>query len=289
MILSSGKPTIAGGSLPIAINSRLANYVRAKRYAIENGLGEWVERKNGVVEWRMEQTPAQIERIKADREIARANATRRRIAESGIPDLYRDANFVTNAQGKPLQIDDGNAEAIKRCRQYAAFYRPKVRGCLLVGPNPGCGKTYPMCAALSVTASNGYTVRFIRVARFLELIRESFGVKPGAGSRTAGDIMREYSECDVLLLDDLGSEKIAADSAGDWSRDRVFELIDTRLNASRTTLGTSNLTEDMLKSHYGTRTWSRMCDKAHGWELVPVKGPDRRNPEDPFSAVSEED
>ena len=114
MILSSGKPTIAGGSLPIAINSRLANYVRAKRYAIENGLGEWVERKNGVVEWRMEQTPAQIERIKADREIARANATRRRIAESGIPDLYRDANFVTNAQGKPLQIDDGNAEAIKR-------------------------------------------------------------------------------------------------------------------------------------------------------------------------------
>lgn len=73
---------------------------------------------------------------------------------------------------------------------------------------------------------------------------------------------------DVLLLDDVGAAAVS-----DWSRSRVFALIDARWLAGRPTILTTNLTAQQLSQHLGDRAASRIASEA---AVVTLTGADRR-------------
>lgn len=63
--------------------------------------------------------------------------------------------------------------------------------------------------------------------------------------------------CDVLAIDDLGSEPIYKNVTAEY----LFLIIGERLSHNKTTIVTTNLTLDGIIDRYGERTFSRLCNK----------------------------
>jgi DNA replication protein DnaC len=159
----------------------------------------------------------------------RAEAVAQALQGAGIPALYRDASLENfDAQGSvALQT------VMLLVRGYAREY-PNVEkpGLLLIG-NPGTGKTHLAVSVLRILISRGTQGVFYDYQNLLNRIRSSYDPACGAGDR---DAYSSALDADVLLLDDLGAQRIS-----DWVEDTVTSLITYRCNHQKPIIATTNL------------------------------------------------
>jgi DNA replication protein DnaC len=135
--------------------------------------------------------------------------------------------------------------------------RPNV---LLFGP-VGTGKSYTAVAALRPLYDTGLRVAFWPVTTFLEATSPA-GLDPAGAMESA-------TQADVLVLDDLGTERDT-----EWVAERVYEVVNSRWLAEVPTIVTTNATDGpALAEAIGPRVYSRLQDGAIGHRLG---GPDRR-------------
>lgn len=99
------------------------------------------------------------------------------------------------------------------------------------------------------------------VELFLEL-KESF---KGDGEKS---ILDKYTRPYVLLIDDIGAEKVT-----DWSRQVFYTLIDRRYVNMKPTIITSNLSMAEFAEKFDDRVASRIADMG---EIITLTGKDRR-------------
>lgn len=99
------------------------------------------------------------------------------------------------------------------------------------------------------------------VELFLEL-KDSFA---GAGEKP---VLDKYTAPSVLLIDDVGAEKIS-----DWSRQIFYTLIDRRYVNMKPTIITSNLSMAEFAEKFDDRVASRIADMG---EVITLSGKDRR-------------
>ena len=102
----------------------------------------------------------------------------------------------------------------------------------LIGP-PGIGKTHLAVAVLRrVILTRGARGLFYDTRDLLRVIRSTYNPLV----RTAEmDILRPVMEADLLVLDDLGSEKTS-----EWVEETMNLIVNTRYNERRHTIFTSN-------------------------------------------------
>ena len=102
----------------------------------------------------------------------------------------------------------------------------------LIGP-PGIGKTHLAVAALRrVVITKGARGLFYDTRDLLRVIRSTYNPLV----RTAEmDILRPVMEAQLLVLDDLGSEKTS-----EWVEETMNLIVNTRYNQRRHTIFTSN-------------------------------------------------
>ena len=106
---------------------------------------------------------------------------------------------------------------------------------------------------------------FLAVRDFLYELRSTFD--GGAGSEA--EVMRKYLSIPVLVVDDLGAEKIT-----DWTRDRIFFLLEKRLyDKKKQTIITSNHRIGELASALDDRLASRIVETCAVFRL---EGADKR-------------
>jgi len=161
----------------------------------------------------------------------------------GIPRLYADCTLDTY-QGNDELVDD-----LRECR---------ADGIVLRGAT-GCGKTH---LAIAMTRGNAHA-RFVTVPDLLLRIRDSFN----GGAESEREIITEYSEIPVLVLDDLGAEKTS-----EYSITTLYIILDRRIRDCRRTIITTNLTQDQIEETFGARIASRLA----GMENIKINMPDRR-------------
>lgn len=120
----------------------------------------------------------------------------------------------------------------------------------------GNGKTHLAAAIANALKSKGCIVIFIKMTELLDLIKSTFG-KDKKGNRVTDyskeDIIKALMLCDVLILDDIGAEKIT-----DWVEDEVFKIIDGRYVRKKKIIATSNLEPQKLKEHIQDRSFDRL-------------------------------
>ena len=80
--------------------------------------------------------------------------------------------------------------------------------------------------------------------------------------------MRRLLECDLLILDDLGTEMVT-----EFTKSALYTLINTRLMRSRKTIVSTNLTMDGLERVYTPQICSRLRGE---YQDVPFVGRDIR-------------
>jgi DNA replication protein DnaC len=145
------------------------------------------------------------------------------------------------------------------------------RGLLLVGPCGG-GKTHLAVAAISEIISTNKPGRLL-FNNFQDLIQEIQASFDSEAAASKSEIMRPLLEVDLLVLDELGSQKPTT-----FVQDILYYVINTRYNDERTTIFTTNYPdtpadarEEGLSQRIGTRLRSRLYEMA---QIVNFAGAD---------------
>lgn len=120
---------------------------------------------------------------------------------------------------------------------------------LVFSGGPGLGKTFLSACIAREVSQRGYSVAYDSVTAALSAFeREKF-----AREEAAGAVVAQYLSCDLMILDDLGTEL-----GTDFSRSALYTLIDRRLNAGKQTIISTNLTEPELERQYTPQIASRL-------------------------------
>lgn len=159
-------------------------------------------------------------------------------------------------------------EYYKRAKRYAQSFGEgggRVGNAMLIG-NTGLGKTHLTTAVAKTVIEKGYNVLYDSAQNIVfDFEGERFKSGYGAGE-SATD---RYFECDLLIIDDLGSEFVSQ-----YSVSCLYNLINTRCNRGLPTMVSTNLTLDELTKKYHGRITSRLLSKDS--ELWVFDGKDHR-------------
>jgi DNA replication protein DnaC len=131
---------------------------------------------------------------------------------------------------------------------------PKVLTLLLRSDESGVGKSYAAYAVGAHAAEQGAWAAAWTVAALNDAIR------PG-NNPTAYETAQE---CDLLVLDDLGREKMT-----EWTLERLHGVIDARWANLRRTVVTTQVSGEKLLERYGDPILDRLRDDA--WIIAMTK------------------
>ena len=143
------------------------------------------------------------------------------------------------------------------CQNYAhkfgAFY---FRNLFLSGA-PGLGKTFLSACIARAVSEQGRSVVYDTAGNIFAQFEDRKFWR-GGESQEARDETRRYLNCDLLILDDLGSELTTQ-----FTQTALYELINTRLVAGRHTVISSNLSLQEVAQRYSPQIASRISGEYH--------------------------
>lgn len=132
------------------------------------------------------------------------------------------------------------------CKDYAENFDASAPSLLLRGPT-GTGKTHVSLAIATTVAGNGFSVLYQPAGKlFRTLEREHFG-------KDNGDTESIVMTCDLLILDDLGTE-----FETNFTTTMLYNIINTRMLDGLATVISTNLTQEGLQARYGDQIVSRI-------------------------------
>lgn len=148
------------------------------------------------------------------------------------------------------------------CWNYAGrFGYSGVKNLFLSGA-PGLGKTFLSACIARVVSESGYSVVYdTAIHIFSRFEAEKFG-REDEGSTA------RYLRCDLLILDDLGSELTTP-----FLQSALYELINTRLITGKHTVISSNLSLRDVSLRYSGQVYSRISGE---YRLLEFWGEDIR-------------
>ncbi len=134
------------------------------------------------------------------------------------------------------------------CSEYARHFGEGSPSLLITG-SPGTGKTF-LCSCIAGKASERASVVYgSAVDVFSRLEEEKFGRAPEG----AQEELRRYRMCDLLILDDLGSEMTTPVTTSS-----LYALLSRRLTEGKKTVVASALSVDELSRRYPPQVMSRL-------------------------------
>ena len=159
-------------------------------------------------------------------------------------DYYSDA-YDPQFGGSPRRIMEKN---LKHCRTFAATFSQNSGNLLFVG-GTGLGKTFLAASIAREVADRGCSVCYETASRlFSKLERAKF-----SGDEEARREAEKYTECDLLIIDDLGTEM-----PGQFVTAALYGLLNDRLIAGRSMVITTNLNVDEAGKRYSPQVASRL-------------------------------
>ena len=166
-------------------------------------------------------------------------------------DVYRQMQAVTEA-AKEYAYSFGKASGMKK-------------NLLFIGKT-GSGKTHISTSIAKVVIEKGYDVLYDSVQNIISAFEKD---KFRSGYGAYEPIADKYLECDLLILDDLGTE-----FSNQFTVSCLYNLFNTRRNRGLATIISTNLSADELVSKYDDRIYSRIVGS--DYEICFFNGNDHR-------------
>ena len=149
-------------------------------------------------------------------------------------------------------------------RKFGKFY---FRNLFLTGA-PGLGKTFLSACIARTVSEKGFSVVYDTAVNVFARFEEQKFARDREEAGEAKDDTRRYLGCDLLILDDLGSELTTP-----FVQSALYTLINSRLSADRRTVISSNLSMDQVRQRYTPQTASRLEGE---YRVLPFYGEDIR-------------
>lgn len=147
---------------------------------------------------------------------------------------------------------------LKICRTYALTFAPNAGNLLFVG-GTGLGKTFLSACIARAVADRGYSVVY-------ESAGHLFGKLEQAKFSPSEEARREaarFTECDLLILDDLGTEM-----PGQFVTAAFYTLLNDRILAGKPMVISTNLNIDEAARRYSPQIASRLQGSFQGLTFV---------------------
>ncbi|MDO4811455.1 MAG: ATP-binding protein [Eubacteriales bacterium] len=151
------------------------------------------------------------------------------------------------------------------CQDFANEFGPRS-GNLLLSGDPGLGKTFLSACIARVVSENGFSVVYDTAATIFARF-EAAKFRRDEEDSSDEDVAR-YENCDLLILDDLGTEMTTT-----FVQSALYQLINGRLLAGKKTIISTNLNPDELGRRYSRQIQSRL--EGEYW-ILPFFGEDIR-------------
>jgi DNA replication protein DnaC len=146
------------------------------------------------------------------------------IQNGGLDPRFADASL--DALSVPTVVLD----AARTCCE-AVLAGKKDSGLILLG-NVGDGKTTTAAAMCKWLAARFRTFQFCNVPALLDAMRNT---NDDESKARLSNIMYGLTECDLLVLDDLGAEKMT-----EWAEERLYLVVNQRYGRQKNIVVTSN-------------------------------------------------
>ena len=146
-------------------------------------------------------------------------------------------------------------------KNYAEKFDPEKSQSVIMLGNTGLGKTHLSSAMGGVIISNGNDVYYSgAVDMMADFESERFGGERGSDISKATE---KYFSCDLLIIDDLGTELI-----NQFSTSCLYNLINSRLVRKKPTIINTNFSKDELRKKYQDRITSRIFGEYLVWPFL---------------------
>lgn len=168
-------------------------------------------------------------------------------ANSGIGENIRTQTF--DSFSPSANPSETISAALRKMRDYAENFTGEGDENLLLVGGAGRGKTHLSSAVAGVLIERGFDVKY---ASALDLVtdfeRWQFYRRDGDDDPT-----ESYLSCDLLILDDLGTEM-----TNNFVLTSLYSVLDKRINARRAMIISTNLTSKAIREKYDARISSRL-------------------------------
>ena len=134
----------------------------------------------------------------------------------------------------------------RRCRRYAREFGAGAPSLLFTG-GPGLGKTFLSACIARAVADNGFSVVYDTAGK---LFSDFEAVKFGGNQQ---DLTRKYLQCDLLIIDDLGTEMTTQ-----FTPSVLYRVLNDRLLENRPVIVSTNLSDQALRQRYSAPIASRL-------------------------------
>ncbi len=134
------------------------------------------------------------------------------------------------------------------CQTYAKTFG-EHRENLLFSGDTGLGKTFLSACIARTVAEKGYSVAYESAAHLFEKLEKA----KFSGDEAAAQEGEKYYRCDLLIVDDLGTEM-----AGQFVTTTLYTLLNDRLLAGKNTIISTNLTAEEMEKRYSSQILSRL-------------------------------
>lgn len=147
--------------------------------------------------------------------------------------------------------NDQQEKALRNAQKYIEKFDPNEPLNMLFYGAPGLGKSHIAISIANAVMEKGYPSIFISVPKLLRKIKDTYNKKSDVSE---DELFSVLEGIELLVLDDIGAENHT-----DWSRERLFDLIDSR--QGRSTIYTTNYDPDELTERMGERDASRIINE----------------------------
>lgn len=153
--------------------------------------------------------------------------------------------------------------AFEETRQFAKCFAAQ-RGNLLLYGNTGVGKTFLSNCVAKELLDQGFSVVYFTAFQLFDIFEKTVFQR----DKSAFAEHEEVFECDVLIIDDLGTELSNAFTTG-----QLFLCLNERLLHGKSTIISTNLSMQKIAEIYSERTFSRISSN---YKFIKLFGDDIR-------------
>ena len=136
----------------------------------------------------------------------------------------------------------------ERCRRYATAFTENSGNMMFIG-GTGLGKTFLSACIAGTVADRGYSVVYETASRLFSKMEQA----KFTGSEEARAEVAKYNACDLLILDDLGTEM-----PGQFVTAALYSLLNERLLDGKPMVISTNLNVDEMARRYSPQIASRL-------------------------------
>ena len=182
------------------------------------------------------------------------------IKASGIGDLIERQSFENFNLGiyknspEVHRMMSANVSIAKAFAQNFGTKGAKGKSLLLIGTT-GSGKTHISTAVAKVVIERGYSVIYDSIHNIITAFEKD---KFKNGYANGENFSDKYLECDLLIIDDLGTE-----FSTPFSTSCIYHILNTRQNKNLSTVISTNFMPKDLVSRYDDRIYSRMTSSSY--------------------------